>query len=42
VEGNVQAGRVADRFAVIALAGEMAIAYLLACSPAELPPIRQC
>ena len=27
VEGNAQAGRVADRFAVIALAGEMAIAY---------------
>lgn len=27
VEDNAQAGRVADRFAVIALAGEMAIAY---------------
>lgn len=29
VEDNAQAGRVADRFAVIALAGEMAIAYTL-------------
>lgn len=29
VEDNAQAGRVADRFAVIALAGEMAIAYEL-------------
>lgn len=29
VEDNAQAGRVADRFAVIALAGEMAIAYQL-------------
>lgn len=34
VEDNAQAGRVADRFAVIALAGEMAIAYdLLPWSP---------
>jgi len=34
IEDNAQAGRVADRFAVIALAGEMAIAYgLLPWSP---------
>lgn len=29
MEDNAQAGRVADHFAVIALAGEMAIAYAL-------------
>lgn len=34
VVGNAQAGRVADRFAVIALAGEMAIAYNLLPWPA--------
>ncbi|MEA9996309.1 DUF927 domain-containing protein [Pseudomonas sp. 10B1] len=34
VEDNAQAGRVADRFAVIALAGEMAIAYGLLPWPA--------